>query len=261
MNYILLDNTVGSSLVNFCEHDNYSSLFVETLNTWSSLVISLFGIIGIIKLYYFNDYNNLFKKYSDLTLKHKLVLRSVRIINILYNILILIGFGSLIFHGQMSQFAHWIDIAFISLILILSDYYLDNLIENRIVLIHYIIGLFHLTTSIIMPSIHIFIQFATGFMIVKKINYHIKKLKDHGSDNYDIEQIYFKIQNQYYKIKLVFYLSLIFWIIDYFGCRYINPLHTHWIFHIGIGWVGYSAIDLSKYLYLTETVIVHKNIV
>lgn len=254
MNYkLLLDNQMGTSLVNFCEPDNYSSIFVEKFNVWSSLVISLFGILGIIKLFYSNELTDLLKKHTGISLKQEFSNRSFNFRLLLNIILFFIGIGSFLFHSKTSQFYHWIDIFFISLILILAEYQLDNMFRNKTVLFYYVVGLIHLITSLMIPSIHIFIQFGTGFMIVKKINYHMIKFKNNIINNYDIAQIYKKIEYKYNKTKIIFYLSLLCWVIDYFGCKFIKPLHTHWIFHIGIGWMSYLIIDLTKYLYLSKT--------
>lgn len=254
INYkMVLDFHKGSSLVNFCEKDIYNTLIVEKFNTWSSLVISLMGLIGILKILYSDELVNVFKKHSDISLKPELIVESKRYRYILNLILIIIGLGSMYFHSENSQFSHWVDIIFISIILIMSDYYLDNMFKRKVILLNWILGSIHLITSLYIPSIHIFMQFATGFMIVRKINNYVKKLKDKGNDIYDIQEISKKLEKKYFKIKLVFYLSLILWIIDFFGCSYIYPFHTHWLFHIGIGWVGYEIIDLSKYLYLTKT--------
>lgn len=247
-NKLLLDNQMGTSFVNFCESDDYSNIFVEKFNVWSSLVISLFGILGIIKLFYYNELTDLLKKHSNILLKPKFSIRSFNFRLLLNIVLFFIGIGSFLFHSKNSQFYHWIDIFFISLILILSEYQLDNMFRNKIVLPYYFIGFIHLITSLMIPSMHIFIQFGTGFMIIKKINYHMIKFKN----NNDIVQIYKKIEYKYNKTKIIFYFSLLCWIIDYFGCKFIQPLHTHWIFHIGIGWMSYLIIDLTKYLYLSK---------
>lgn len=254
INYkMVLDFQRGSSLVNFCEGDIYTRLIVENFNTWSSLVISLMGLIGILKILYSDELLDVFKKHSDIGLKPELIRYSELYRYMLNFMLILIGLGSMYFHSHNSQFSHWVDIILISMILVMSDYYMDNMFKRKIIIIHLIIGCIHLITSLFIPSIHIFIQFATGFMIIKKINYNMKKLKDKGKDNYDILEISKKVEKKYFRIKLIFYLSLLLWIIDFFLCGYIYPFHTHWLFHIAIGYVGYGIIDLSKYLYLTES--------
>ncbi len=56
------------------------------------------------------------------------------------------------------------------------------------------------------------------------------------------------LMDKYFNIKKYFGLSLFFWIIDYFLCKDIQPYHTHWIFHILIGYVSYQVITLLKYI-------------
>ena len=110
----------------------------------------------------------------------------------------------------------------------------------------------HILSSLYIPFIHIFFQYAIGYYLVTKINKLVKLLEIKGEKNYDINQIVISVKKKYLKIKIIFFLSVAIWIIDYFMCKYINPYHIHWIFHIGIGFVGYSTIDLSKYLWLIK---------
>lgn len=263
-NLVLLFNfDRGTSLVNFCESDVLTNKYSEYFNTWSSLSISLFGLLGIYKILYSYELVDIFKKHQDITIKKHYIEESKSNRYILNSILVLVGFGSFYFHSELSVFSHWIDIIFISLILILSDKYLDIVLnyENKKKYIYYLIGLLHLITSIYVPSIHIFIQFATGYYLVKKIDRLIKVLEDESKKNYDINHITRKIIKQYFNIKIIFVISVILWIIDYFGCVYINPYHIHWIFHIGIGWISYSIIDLSKYLWLIKFTEISEHIV
>ena len=37
-----------------------------------------------------------------------------------------VGLGSVYFHSKMSEFSHWVDIIFISMTLLLSDYYIEK---------------------------------------------------------------------------------------------------------------------------------------
>lgn len=93
-------------------------------------------------------------------------------LNILYFLLILVGFGSVYFHYKLSPFAHWIDIIFISIILLYSQYLL-SFNFNCDVFTHKIkyFGLFlgHFITSIYIPHIHIFLLFGSGFVVKKLI--------------------------------------------------------------------------------------------
>jgi hypothetical protein len=255
----LLNFEKGTSLVNFCESDVLTTDYVEYFNTWSSLAISIFGLIGIFKILYTDELVNIFKKYQDITLGKEYIRTSKKNRYVLNSILVLIGLGSFYFHSELSVFAHWVDIIFISIILILSDKYLDNIIDKRRIYTYYLFGLVHLLTSIYIPSIHIFMQFLSGYFIVKKIDKTLKILEEKSKKNYDINQIYLSVVKKYNNIKIVFVTSVILWIIDYFLCKFIHPYHLHWIFHIGIGYVGYQIIDLTKYLWLVKYQIVLEN--
>jgi hypothetical protein len=247
---VLFNFDRGSSFVNFCETDILSLEYSEMWNTCSSLMISLFGLYGMCKIAYTDELAEIFKKHQDISLKKEYIQESKLNRYILNFVLILVGFGSFYFHSELSEFAHWVDILFISMILILSDKYLDNINLNKKRYIYYLFGVVHLITSILIPSIHIFLQYFTGFYIVTKINKLIKKLETKSQENYDVAQICISVKKKYSNTKNVFYFSLIVWLIDYFLCFLIKPYHLHWIFHIGIGWVAYSIIDLSKYLWL-----------
>lgn len=251
---ILFNFDRGTSLVNFCESDMLTNNYSEYFNSWSSLAISLFGFLGIFKILYSDELVDIFKKHQDITIKKQYLLESKSNRYMLNSILVLVGLGSFYFHSELSEFSHWVDISFISLILILSDRYLDNILnyDRKKKYIYYLVGSIHLITSICIPSIHIFIQYATGYYLVKKIDRLINVLEDESKKNYDINLITIRVKKKYQNIKILFLISVILWLIDYFGCIYINPFHVHWIFHIGIGWVSYGIIDLSKYLWLIK---------
>ncbi len=95
-------------------------------------------------------------------------------------------------------------------------------------------------------------QYATGYYLVKKIDRLISVLENESKKNYDITQVTIRVKKKYVNTKVIFVLSVVLWLIDYFGCVLINPYHVHWIFHIGIGWVSYGIIDLTKYLWLIK---------
>lgn len=188
----------GKSEVNFCEKDCYSEFNGELWNVITSIIMSLFGLYGV----YISCKNSMTNKTKSITL------------NIL---LCLIGLGSAYFHFELSLFAHWIDIILISIILIYSLYCIDQ--TNNKNIFYSLIFLCHLITSLYIPQIHIFIQFITGFIVQNKIQYilSINTLCQNDS----------LLQRDYLLTKKIFGLSLLFWIIDYFGCILINPYHTH----------------------------------
>jgi hypothetical protein len=196
------------SLVNFCENDIYLYGIGEPYNVISSLFISLFGICGLI--------GEKVKRYQ-----------------ILYTLLLLIGLGSVYFHSELTEFSHWVDIILISCILVFSLWCID---DNKNIISYTLFFMLHIITSILFPVFHLFILFITGFIIHSIISHKIINL---GNT--------FLIMD-YVIIRFIFYLSIVFWIIDYVCCEYISPYHTHWIFHILIGYVAFKIIYLSKYL-------------
>jgi hypothetical protein len=248
----MLDLNRGTSLVNFCETDIITNRFVEHYNTYSSLAIVFFSLLGIIKVLSNNELTDTLKKNQDISINNETILDSKKQRYILNLILFQVGMGSLFFHSELSVFAHWVDIILISIILLVAEYYIDSINRKKksVRLRYLIFFLLHLLSSILIPSFHIFIQYLTGFLIVKKINILMNKIKDKGEDNYDIMMIYNKIEKEYIDTKVIFGISLLLWVIDYFCCFMIKPYHTHWLFHIGIGLTAYKIIDLFKYLWL-----------
>lgn len=224
----------GSSVVNFCEPDfEYKfmdEIIGEPMNVISSFIIIFFGIYGIYKSLQEENIDSMIYNYYS---------------KILYLLLILVGFGSAYFHWDLSLFAHWIDIILISIILIFSNYCLEKRFDLLSVKFKYFfIFIIHLCTSIKIPSLHIFIQFMTGFYIQSQIESKFSIIKTTMSN-----EIYIKTLNEYNNIKKLFIASLFFWILDYFVCKNIRLYHTHWIFHILIGLVSYKIIRLLKIMY------------
>ena len=222
---------VGKSYVNFCEYDSYWIGIGEPVNVLTSFAIVFFGLYGLYNI----NCKSIKSVNKVITIEKKLQL------NILYSLLTFIGFGSVFFHYELSQFAHWIDIICISLILIYSHYVLSSQkhkLTNK--LKYFLLLTIHLVTSIYIPQIHIFFLFGTGFAIKNKIEDKIELY------NLTRTEIDFNLKNQNILIKKIFILSLAFWILDYFGCWFISPYHVHWIFHILIGLVSYKIIDFVK---------------
>ncbi len=226
---------IGKSQVNFCEPDFCTFGIGEIWNVLSSFIMVFFGLYGIYKI-------NFKSHYQD----NKHLKRSLINLNILYLLLVLVGLGSVYFHSELSPFAHWVDIIFISMILLYSQYILSwnlniNILQHQIKYFGLLLG--HFITSIYIPQVHIFLLFGAGFVVKNLIEYKIDKevyLSKSSDSN--------KLVKDYNSVKKYFTLALIFWIIDYFGCRFITPYHVHWIFHILIGYVSYKIIGLNKYL-------------
>jgi len=220
---------IKTSEVNFCEDDLFFYGIGEFYNTISSFIISIFGIYGLYKLSLLD--NNKYYKYKYIA-------------RILYIMLILIGLSSVYFHSRLSIYSHWIDIILISLILVFSQYSLkNNFKEIKIKIKYFIFFIFHLILSIKIPSIHIFILFITGFHIQNEIKNKFIQLEFKNNCNNKI------LINKYNNVKIIFMFCILFWIIDYLGCNFIKPYHTHWIFHILIGLTSYKIINLFKIFY------------
>ena len=257
---------IGKSLVNFCELDLNIFGIGEIYNVASSFIIVFFGLYGLYNINFNFNFNTNMNANTNTNMNANINtnIYMINLIktrsNILYLLETLIGFGSVYFHYELSPFAHWVDIIFISITLvyaqyILSSYYNPNDLINKYKYKYkyeykykYIgIMLIHLITSIYIPQIHIFILFALGFNIKSLIEYkiinNIKKNNNNNNNNNNNE-----IMRKYWWIKKYFIFGLGFWIIDFFGCDFIAPFHTHWIFHIFIGLMTYKIIDLMKYL-------------
>ena len=224
---------LSKSAVNFCEPDSFAFGYVgEPWNVLSSIVIVFFGLYGLYNVNY-----KFVRPDNQLAESEKFQS------NILYGLLTCIGFGSVFFHSHLSPFAHWVDIIFISIMLVYSQYILSHDKHNIYNQIKYIGWmLIHVASSFYVPQIHIFLLFGTGFGIKNSIERKIdlNYLTQNASND--------KLISEYWWIKKYFFLGLLFWIIDYFGCGFITPYHVHWIFHIFIGLVSYKIISLIKYL-------------
>lgn len=227
---------VSKSLVNFCEPDLFIYGLGEIWNVLSSLVIVFFGLYGLVNVIR----NNKFNSNINMNNYNKNKLNSI----ILYLLLTFVGFGSVYFHAKLSPFAHWVDIIFISMILLYSQYILiTNNNINKFT--HLVLLCLHFVISIYYPQLHLFLLFGTGFSVKNLIEYKINILNNQLNNPINHELI-----QKYNWTKKYFIISLILWIIDYFGCEIILPynLHVHWIFHIFIGLVAYKIIGLVKYL-------------
>lgn len=221
------------SAVNFCEPDSFALGCVgEPWNVLSSIIMIFFGFYGLYNV-----------NYRFVRPDNQLVKSQKTQSNILYGLLACIGGGSVFFHSHLSPFAHWVDIIFISIMLVYSQYILSPERYETINKLKYAVWmLIHLASSIYIPQIHIFLLFGTGFGIKNLIEHKIEL--NYLTQNISGDKLYF----EYWWIKKYFAIALLFWVIDYFGCRFITPYHVHWIFHIFIGLVSYKIIGLTKYL-------------
>lgn len=220
------------SAVNFCEPDSFAFGCVgEPWNVLSSIIMIFFGLYGLYNV-----------NYKFISPDNQLLSQKIQS-NILYSLLACIGGGSVFFHSHLSPFAHWVDIIFISIMLVYSQYILSPEKYKIINKLKFGIWmLIHLVSSIYIPQIHIFLLFGTGFGIKNSIEHKIDM--NYLTQNTSKDKLVF----EYWWIKIYFFIALLFWAIDYFGCRFITPYHVHWIFHIFIGLVSYKIIELTKYL-------------
>ena len=225
--------TSTKSAVNFCEPDSFAlGCIGEPWNVLSSIIMIFFGLYGLYNINY-----RFVRQYNQLVESQKIQS------NILYGLLACIGTGSVFFHYHLSPFAHWVDIIFISIMLVYSQYILSPERYNTINKLKYLgLMIIHLISSIYIPQVHIFLLFGTGFGIKNSIEHKINL--NYLTQNTPGNKLYY----EYWWIKKYFFIALLFWVIDYFCCRFITPYHVHWIFHIFIGLVSYKIIGLIKYL-------------
>jgi hypothetical protein len=240
--------TNGSSPVNFCEPDLYYYNIGEYYNTLTSFFIFFGGLYGYYRMQNIKK-ENIEKEYN-IEIKNSSVNKFREHSKNLYLLLMGVGLGSVYFHSKMSEFSHWVDIIFISMTLLLSDYYIEKNRNNDNKFYYKCLFILHLISSIKYPSIHIFLQFMCGYNIKLKITNQLKVLK--LGREHPLYNFYKSLNKKYNLISKLFLLSKIFWVIDYFGCDYLYGYHTHWIFHILIALVSYMIIDLNKIFYILK---------
>jgi len=257
----------NTSQVNFCEWDNEHGYFYEFYNTLSSLAFSLFGLYGLYKnnnggwkniIHQLKQLGNnmLIYEYEHNFSQVPINKQRKLAINILYLILIFVGFLSAYFHAVLSEFSHAMDIISISLILSTSKFLLsinpnnnNSNFENLIFGLRYGTELFVYTViAFTMPSFHILLEFIDGFNLKHLIEKNIQNISTNKKNIYNSTQI-LNIQIEYNRSSKLFSWGLIAWIIDFFLCDYLGGYHTHWIFHTLIAWMSYLLIDLIKYFY------------
>jgi hypothetical protein len=227
----------NTSLVNFCEHDNKDGYIYEYYNTLSSLSFTLFGIYGIIT----NKKNNYI----------------CRVKYTLYMMLIFVGILSAYYHAALSEFSHTMDIVSISMILSTSMYSLRKILvtdksefEEYINSFRYGIEMMLYTfLAFTMPILHIMAEFYNGYVLKNVLE---KAIDDIKCKNLLPENKFLILCKKYTRCRMLFVLSFIFWIIDYFLCEFLNGYHFHFIFHILIAYVAYELIDLLNYFYVEK---------
>lgn len=227
--YSSLNVSLHSSEVDFCEPNN-DTVIVENFNTWSSLVISLYGLYGIYKL----------RRERTVTSEESFQKQK----KLMFLNLITVGFCSAYFHATISGLGHFLDVYSIACILLSSIYFLNNILEkynSKILLILMLITNF--IVCLFLPSIELLLLFGKGYYIKILLEQCIKQLK-YASTSYDTLLIK-KITSCFSFTKYIFVTAFILWIIDFFLCKYLNGMHFHFVFHILIGHVAYSAINIG----------------
>ena len=140
----------------------------------------------------------------------------------------------------------------ISLIISTSIYCLSKSQDNISPHIYTILGLkygfkllLYAAIAFIIPFLLIVLQFVDGFILSEILGKKIDDLVEKDLFDRNLKK---SIVRKYKICKLFFVTSMIFWIIDYFLCDYLDGYHLHFIFHIQIAYVGYILIDLYRYL-------------
>lgn len=212
-----LNMKTHTSEVDFCEMNN-DTVIVENFNTWSSLIISLYGLYGIMKIYRYYRTDRYFWKE----------------IFVFFNLFV-VGLCSVYFHSTLSAFGHLLDIYSIACILSSAIFIIDHgsklnlgisLILNAIV-------------CLLAPTLELLVLFVKGFYVKSRIDTLIESY-----DKIVVDEIDFKhAKSKYVTVQYMFVVAFIFWLIDFFLCKYLHGMHLHFIFHILIGHVSFCAID------------------
>jgi alkaline ceramidase len=204
-----------SSDITWCE-TKYTLLndVCEIANTITGIPYIILSIIGLINLYHLKKNNkclfNIKYSYIDQFEYYKL----------LYKIYIFVGLFTIYFHSTLSYVGQLCDeisiLIFISIINTIPDY-------NPIIL------LLELPTMIFVPKLNRFTLFIFAIIKSKNIFYIHKTIH-----NYKIKQLLF------YCI-ILFILSIIFWLVDIFYCKYLL-FSLHWLWHIFSSYAGFYII-------------------
>lgn len=206
-----------TSEIDFCETNN-DTFIVEQFNTWSSLIISLYGLYGIMKICRYHKTDRDFWKE----------------IFVFFNLFV-VGLCSVYFHSTLSAFGHLLDIYSIACILSSAIFIIDHSSKMSL-------GFSLLVSAIICvlaPSFELLVLFTKGFYVRTRVDKVIESYENSSIN----EKIFKYIKSKYITAQYMFIIAFIFWLIDFFLCRYLNGMHFHFIFHVLIGHVAYVAID------------------
>ena len=201
-----------TSSIDWCESNNvYNVNIVEMWNSFSSLFISLFGIIGI----------NNFPETKNL-----------------YYTLIPIGVSSFYFHASLSLLGQLLDEFFIMYSIAITSHYINNNIYNFCN--KYLLACINFIQIILLflfPELNRLFLFGYGFYSLIILN-HIKNNIIHESNNNIVIA------------ENLFFLSVICWLID-FMCVFTFNFHSLWHILIGLtGYhIFFSLGTIHKYLH------------
>lgn len=224
-----------SSSVDFCEINYYLSYYIaEFHNVWSSLLISLLGIIGIL---YSNPLNE--KRY-----------------NLMFITLILIGLGSVGLHLSLHWFGQSLDelfMLYMNLTIIYSLYRLNINKSNYIIINSLLfVGIIQTICYFVYREIYYLFLFSFGittFISVIWTNYIM--FQDCSQNDYNIRK------NLYFSSLFSFIFGLSLWVYEMNNCsnllKYYIQLYgitLHIIWHIGSGLGCYYQILLLITIHL-----------
>jgi len=197
-----------SSNIDWCE-DNfvYNSYIVEMFNSLSSFALVIASLFGI---FFYPESK------------------------ILYSSLIPIGITSAYFHGSLSLLGQLLDELSILFTMIFVFHYINNHIKhfiNKYLL--FIINFYQVYYAIMFPDYNRLVFFTYSFIFVKMINPII------NSSNYEIK-------NNILLSQFLFFISVIFWAVDYFFC--IKTINFHALWHIIISFTTYFLFKFLHYI-------------
>jgi dihydroceramidase len=200
-----------SSSIDWCEANfEHSTYIIEYWNSYTSLVISTCGVVGI----YFHP-----EAY------------------ILYITLVPIGLTSFYFHATLSLIAQVLDELSIVMSLIISLHYINvNIYRFCNTYFLLLVNGAQIVLIVTFPDYNRLILFLYGFYIWNFLR-HVKKMLD-GKKLFYV-----------FVSEILFFLSVISWIIDYVFC--IQAINFHALWHILIGCMGYY---IFKALYILRDI-------
>ena len=182
-----------TSSINWCEFDfEYSTIIVESYNSWSSLLITLAGLIGI----------SAFSKTKHLAA-----------------ILVGVGLGSFYFHTTLSLLGQLLDEGFILLEISATLHYLQSI--RQIHISKKIMGAIELTiilVFIVAPELNRYVLLIYGVSATLFVRKHLKNVDDDTKELFD-------------SAALIFIGAIGCWIVDQLCMPEFSNIYLHAIWH------------------------------